>query len=134
MSITNVESIGKNTEMPFWGLRWRNLAPKTCRDDVWFKGLDRRGNDLFETQLLGKFQPNPTIESKVMHSGSPCTTWDPHAWMVDFLVVNHGDSSMPLNRQILQVTWLQHIHLYLSRCTKVPWHSLTSKVRLPRIV
>ena len=74
LSITNVESIGKNTKMSFWGIIWRNLAPKRCWDDVRIEGLDPHGSDIFETQLPIKFQPNPTTESKVMLSGSPYTT------------------------------------------------------------
>ena len=59
--------------MTFWGLRWRHLAPKKCRDNVRSEGSDQHGSDIFETQLPAKFQPNPTTESKAMHSESPCT-------------------------------------------------------------
>ena len=51
----------------------KEFGPEKCRDDVRFEGSDRHGSDIFETQLPIKFQPNPTTESKVMHSGSPCT-------------------------------------------------------------
>ena len=75
MSITNVESIGNNTKIPFWGLRWGNLSPKKCRDDVQFEDLDQHGSELFEMQLPIKFHPNRVTESKVMPFGSPCINW-----------------------------------------------------------
>ena len=46
-------------------------------------------------------------------------TWHLHTSMVDLIVVNHEDSSMPLDWKILQVTRIHQIHAYLSRRTKV---------------
>jgi hypothetical protein len=51
-----------------------------------------------------------------------------HALMVDFLVDNSRNAPMSPNFHTLQVTWLQLIHSYLSKCTMVPWHSLSSMV------
>ena len=48
--------------------------------------------------------------------------------MASSLADNHGNSSMSLDRQILQVARHQHIYLHYARCTWVPWHSLTSLV------
>ena len=48
--------------------------------------------------------------------------------MESFLTNNHGNSSMSLDHQILQVAWHQHIYSHFARCTWVPWHSLTSLV------
>ena len=80
MIITNVEIFGKNTKMPIWGLRWRNLAPEKFRDDVWSKRFDRHNNEIFEMQIPIKFHPNQTIESKVMILESPCIMT--HLWFL----------------------------------------------------
>ena len=44
------------------------------------------------------------------------------------LADNHGNRSMSLDRQILQVARHQHIYFHFARCTWVPLHSLTSLV------
>ena len=51
-----------------------------------------------------------------------------HALMASSLTDNHGNSSMSLDRQILQVAQHQHIYSHFVRCTWVPWNSLTSLV------
>ena len=48
--------------------------------------------------------------------------------MASSLADNHGNSSMSLDCQILQVAQHQHIYSHFARCTWVPWHSLTSLV------
>ena len=48
--------------------------------------------------------------------------------MESSLTDNHGNSSMSLDRQILQVARHQHIYSHFARCTWVPWHSSTSLV------
>ena len=48
--------------------------------------------------------------------------------MASSLADNHGNSSMSLDRQILQVARHQDIYSHFARCTWVPWHSLTSLV------
>jgi len=48
--------------------------------------------------------------------------------MASSLADNHGNSSMSLDHQILQVARHQHIYSHFARCTWVPWHSLTSLV------
>jgi len=48
--------------------------------------------------------------------------------MASSLADNHGNTSLSLDRQILQVARHQLIHSHFARCTQVPWHSLTSMV------
>ena len=48
--------------------------------------------------------------------------------MASSLANDHGNTSMSLDLQILQVARPQHIHSHFARCTRVPWHSLTSMV------
>ena len=48
--------------------------------------------------------------------------------MESTLANNHGNSSMSLDHQILQVAQHQHIYSHFIKCTWVPWHSLTSLV------
>ena len=54
--------------------------------------------------------------------------------MESSLADNHENSSMSLNRQILQVAKHRHIYLHFTRCTWVPWHSLTSLVSFLALV
>ena len=54
--------------------------------------------------------------------------------MASSLADNHGNSSMSLDRQILQVARHQHIYSHFTRCTWVPWHSLTSLVSFLALV
>ena len=51
-----------------------------------------------------------------------------HALMASSLTGDHGNTSMSLDLQILQVARPQHIHSHFAICTQVPWHSLTSMV------
>jgi hypothetical protein len=46
-----------------------NLALKKCQNDVWYEGSDRHESEIFETQILVKFQPKWITESKVMTLG-----------------------------------------------------------------
>ena len=46
--------------------------------------------------------------------------------MESFLADNHGNSSMSLDRYILEVARHQHIYSHFARCTWVTWNSLTS--------
>ena len=85
--VTNVESIGKNTKMSFWGLRWSDLAPQNFSEDVWSEGLDQYGGDLFEMQLLEKIHPNRVTESKVMPSWSPYINFLPIKLMGEGTIV-----------------------------------------------
>ena len=48
--------------------------------------------------------------------------------MASSLPDNHRNSSISLDRQILQVARHQHIYSHFARCTWVPWNSLTSLV------
>ena len=54
--------------------------------------------------------------------------------MESSLTRNHGNSSMSLDRQILQVARHQHIYSHFARCMWVPWHSLTSLVSFLALV
>ena len=54
--------------------------------------------------------------------------------MASSLADNHGNSSMSLDRQILQVAQHQHIYSHFARCTWVPWNSLTSLVSFLALV
>jgi len=57
-----------------------------------------------------------------------------HTLMAGSLTGGSGDSSMLLIFQILQVTRLQLLYLYLARCTKAPRLSSTSMVSSPSLV
>ena len=54
--------------------------------------------------------------------------------MASYLADNHGNSSMSLDHQILQVAQDQHIYSHFVRCTWVHWHSLTSLVSFLALV
>ena len=54
--------------------------------------------------------------------------------MTSSLTNNHGNSSMSIDRQILQVDRHQYIYLHFARCTCVPSHSLKSLVSFLTLV
>ena len=77
-----------------------NLDLKKCWDDVRSEVSNRHGSDIFETQLPIKFQPNPTTESKVMLSGSPCIILDAIGFSQE---VFHSFKSKKLSTMILKL-------------------------------